>query len=60
MTDYKTQALHDIYRRQYVHFLKYTNPNKAAKFDAAPDNLLELLDNAHRRYVKYKQLIERK
>lgn len=36
-------------RKQYIHFLKYTNPRKVEMFENAPRNLLELLDNSHRR-----------
>lgn len=46
----------DLYEKackQYIFFLKYTNPN-SSKFHIWPPNLLELLNNSYRRKMNLK------
>ena len=49
----KREQLIKLARKHYIHFLKFTSPNNP-KFDEAPINLLELLDNSHKRWHKLK------
>lgn len=52
----KIEELYQKSCKQYIHFLKFTNPNSKL-FDIAPSNLLELLDNSYKRKMNLKQLI---
>lgn len=49
--------IEDLYQKsckQYIHFLKFTNPNSKL-FDIAPGNLLQLLDNSYKRKMNLKK-----
>ena len=57
----KIEVLYNKSKKQYIHFLKFTNPNKQELFNNSPNNLLELLDNSYKRKMRLKdQLIKTK
>jgi hypothetical protein len=49
----KRERLYKKICKHYIHFLKFTVPTNK-NFDSAPDNLLELLDNAFKRKKEFK------